>query len=191
MPDESTLHIGVLPNGAYAHVPTGFPITDRQQITDGISDREQQEKALYWFDHRGQTTSQMRVRKVYPDPADDTWRFIDTGQVVTKQEDLVAALKGTALQAAMVWFHSYHGQHQQRQLDAEAKAPLLPEDHVLELLAQDPGQSTENLAKQLGIQARQILALVNDMEQRALIIREGKLWYLPLTEGAGQGVESA
>ena len=190
LPDHQSLHIGLLLNGAYAQVPTGFPILDRGEMMACIGDPEQQQKALDWFDHRGQTTQQVKVRKVYPDPEDETWRFIDSGQVVQKQEDLVASLKGTALQAAMVWFHSYHGAHQQQRLDTNATAPQMVEDQVLELLAQDHGQSTEALAKQLGIQPRQMLSLVNSMEQRDMITRSGKLWYLPVFEELDRTMET-
>lgn len=181
-PDKSVIHLGLMPNGAYATVPQGFPITDEEDIKTAILDPEHQARALAWYQHRADPTRQTRLRKVYPDPESDTWRYLDTHQVVTKQEDLVAALKGMELQAAIAWFAKHHGVHQARQHDDTATAPKQLDDQVLDELGEHPGQTTEALAKHFDVKAGDMIRLTQSMESRGMIVRQGRGWYVPVVD---------
>lgn len=181
-PDKSVIHIGLMPNGAYATVPQGFPITDTEDIKLAIPDPEAQARAINWFERRSDPTRQTPLRKIYPDPEDGTWRYLDSHQVVEKQEDIIAATRGMEQQAAITWFAKYHGAHQSRQHDEEARAPRELDDRVLEELREHPGQTTEALGKHFDVKAGDMVRLTQSMESRGMIVRQGRGWHLPITD---------
>ena len=169
-------HIGLMPSGAYAHIG-GLPVTNIADIQACIPAGDELEKALAWFENRGKVSKDHTpVRKVYYDPDDGSWRYVDSYAVVAQVEDLQAALKGGPLADALVWF--------QRQMGAKVPGatpaqPLeSPQDRVLDLLREDPGQSVQQIAKGLSFDLRatsDLLAALRDEQQIGIM---GKLYYL-------------
>lgn len=183
----TTLHVGLMPNGAYAIVPNGLPV-DREALEQCIPPGPALDQALNWYERREQgQTHGARLRLVFPDPRDDTWRYMDTHQIVESREDLLSALKGGPLQSALIWFESYHGHAQRRQLDEAARAPKRIEEQVRDLLAEQPGWLTEGLAKAVEVAPRVMMEMTRAMEAAGEIVRHGKLWYLPDQDTWGDG----
>jgi hypothetical protein len=173
--DGRDIKIGLMPNGAYAQAPNGFPITDKADF-EAIPEGRDRDQALAWYDRRGdRTVQEIALRKLYYEPIDDSWRYVDTRLPVDKQEDLIAALRGEALKAGMAWFHA---RHPIQPLTEEVEFKLL-DQQIIELLHRDPNQTTEGLAKHFEVQPRQMLDLTKSMEAQGRIVRHGRGWYLP------------
>lgn len=172
------MHIGRMPNGAYGHT-SGLPVTKEQDLRACIPAGEELDAALAWFENRGKAQPTDRPRRLcYFDPDDQSWRYLDTHQVVEQIEDLMAALKGGPLAEAVAWFQRQYGAQMP---GAELPVPVLksPQERVLEALHAETGQTLQGLAKLLGFDLRGTHDLLESMRDEQQLVTAGKKYFLP------------
>lgn len=177
------VHVGRLMNGAYAHIG-GLPVTDKNDLIAAIPRGEALDEALDWFENRltRATEAQLLPAKlVMYYPPDQSWRYVDTNQPVATVEDLYEALKGSpALDAALAWFF------RQRQAgQASPGGPLQSgygvDDRAIKILgeAQVEGATLHDLGKQLNVEPKALVDLMQALENDKIVSRHQKRYYMP------------
>ena len=168
------LHVGRMPNGAYAHI-SGLPIRSREELSP-ITDPDELARAERWLETRDRPPdpTQAPLRKLYFEVEDESWRYIDNWGVVDRVEDLMAALKGPVLTTAIVWL-----QHRQATGATSATVPVKPPDvQVLDLLRDDPGKTPQEMATALGFDARGIVEVLGLLRRSGQVYVDGKRFYV-------------
>src|SRR5262245_46373477 len=177
--EGARLHIGEQPSGAWSLVPNGFPIIERDIILRCVPAGPDRERALAWFEPRLDPEGQAKpVRKVYFEPEDETYRFVDTQQVVPLREHLIDALKGPALDAAMVWFHHYYGAAARAQREAAQQTPQGWAEQILAALrAEAHGASVDALAEHFGCPTGVIGNILIPYVKTQQVTKMGRMYY--------------
>ena len=173
------LHIGRMPNGAYAHI-SGLAIQSRAELAP-ITDPEELARAEAWLEMRNRPPdpSQAPVRKLYFEAEDESWRYLDNGGVVESVEDLMAALKGPVLTTGLVWF-----QHRHTEGVVAAQPPIVPPDQqVLDLLRERPGLNPQEIETALGFEARGTVEVLTLLRKAGQVSVDGKKFYVAMPVG--------
>lgn len=99
----TTMHIGELLDGGYAHLPGGLPVKSRAELEACIPHGDELEAAVNWFEHRNDPVEDTPQKRLVLQP-DGSYLF-DDGSKVTSISDLVNHIRpGLALDAAVQWF---------------------------------------------------------------------------------------
>mgnify|MGYP001616638314 CR=1 FL=1 len=173
------LHIGRMPNGAYAHI-SGLAIKSRAELSP-ITDPEELARAEVWLEQRNRPPdpSQAPVRKLYFEAEDESWRYLDNGAVAECVEDLMGALKGPVLTTALVWFQRRHTEG-----TVSAPPPLVPPDQqVLDLLRERPGLNPHEIETALGFEARGTVEVLALLRKAGHVSVDGKKFYVAIPVG--------
>lgn len=101
---DNGVHIGLLVGGGYCHT-SGLPIKSEAEIKKAmVGDRDNMEKALYWFRHKDEIAAQEAKRLIIIDPAGNY--VFDDGSPITDPAELARYFAGNdeALKAALTWY---------------------------------------------------------------------------------------
>ena len=179
-------HVGKLMNGAYAHFG-GLPVTDKQDLLATIPAGPDLDEALDWFENRHKRATEaqlMPTKLVMYYPPDQSWRYVETQQLVTTVEDLYEGLKGSpALDAALAWFFKQRQREQSGQASPSGSSISGTgiDDRVIKILGESAveGATLHDLGKHLSIEPKALVDLLQALENDQILARHGKRFYLP------------
>lgn len=97
-------HIGVLANGGYAYL-SGLLVNKRDDLIDLITDDEEREKALAWWENKDQPLDTQPKKKVVLDYKDGNFKWEDGSEILTAQSLIENLPRGKNLDMLLKWFH--------------------------------------------------------------------------------------